>query len=182
MPEPIPSGVAAPNVLPSPKKAVTVIPVMASTQPSPKKAALAIKDCAEAKPAIASKNALESNAKLEQALEARATGKKEEKDAEQKEQTQPKEASPQPKVGQMKKPAAAGKAASKKRPAAGAVSSGPVMKRPATSKQVASSGTKGPAPPMSTRLRLRPDGCSKCRHVKGCTNSCWWQRGYDRTA
>eukprot|EP00434_Breviolum_minutum_P039629 symbB.v1.2.035198.t1/scaffold4591.1/size37605/3 len=85
VPEPIPSGVAAPNVLPSAKKAVTVIPVMASTQPSPKKAALAIKDCAEAKPAIASKNALESNAKLEQALEARATGKKEEKDAEQKE-------------------------------------------------------------------------------------------------
>ena len=31
VPEPIPSGVAAPNVLPSPKKAVTVIPVTAST-------------------------------------------------------------------------------------------------------------------------------------------------------
>ena len=98
-----------------------------------------------------SKKGCFGNAKLEQALEARATGKKEEKDAEQKEQTKPKEVSPQPKVAQMKKPAAAGKAASKKRPAAGAVSSGPVMKRPATSKQVASSGTKGPVPPMSTR-------------------------------
>jgi hypothetical protein len=27
-------------------------------------------------------------------------------------------------------------------------------------------------------LKLRPEGCSKCRRVPGCTNSCWRQRGY----
>ena len=28
------------------------------------------------------------------------------------------------------------------------------------------------------RLKLMPEGCSKCRYRKGCTNSCWLGRGY----
>ena len=29
------------------------------------------------------------------------------------------------------------------------------------------------------RMKLKPDGCSKCRWVKGCTKSCWKGRGYE---
>ena len=78
-----------------------------------------------------------------------------------------------------------------------------VMKRPASGCGSKGSGKKGPAlKPASAapkqkktkvatkdkpkkgiiteklRLKLMPEGCSKCRYRKGCTNSCWLGRGY----
>lgn len=32
---------------------------------------------------------------------------------------------------------------------------------------------------LKDRIAQRPNGCSKCRRVKGCTPSCWKVRGYD---
>ena len=29
--------------------------------------------------------------------------------------------------------------------------------------------------------RLKPDGCTSCRHVEGCTRSCWRKRKYEAT-
>ena len=57
----------------------------------------------------------------------------------------------------MKKPAAFLKPAASKKPAA--------FLKPAAFKKPAS------------WLKLRPDGCGKCRHVPGCTPSCWKYRG-----
>ena len=39
-------------------------------------------------------------------------------------------------------------------------------------------GNKGPIPGEARRLQLMPNGCPKCRNRKGCTPSCWIQRGY----
>ena len=38
--------------------------------------------------------------------------------------------------------------------------------------------SKGPIPQGRQRLKLRPDGCSKCRQRPGCCDSCWVGRGY----
>ena len=36
----------------------------------------------------------------------------------------------------------------------------------------------GPIPARAKRLKLQPHGCSKCRYVSGCCDSCWVYRGY----
>ena len=37
-----------------------------------------------------------------------------------------------------------------------------------------------PWPSKQQRLKLRPEGCSKCRQVPGCCDSCWVCRGHSR--
>ena len=110
---------------------------------------------AEDKPAIA------VNADLEKALEAREKSKNEKIGGDTS-------GTKDPKSEGMKKPAA-----SMKKPS----SSQNNLKRPAASSHT---GTKGPIPSEKERKKMRPDGCSKCRHVAGCTASCWMQRGYHR--
>jgi hypothetical protein len=79
----------------------------------------------------------------------------------------------------MKRPAAASsqlsakpKAASrepKKRPASASSSK-------AAPKKTEKANSKGP---ITRQMRLKkPQGCSKCRFVPGCCDSCWRQRGY----
>ena len=36
---------------------------------------------------------------------------------------------------------------------------------------------KKPMKKPAAWVRLRPNGCSKCRNVRGCTLSCWASRG-----
>lgn len=110
---------------------------------------------AEDKPAIA------VNADLEKALEARDKSKNEKIGGDAS-------STKDPKSEGMKKPAS-----SMKKPA----SSQTNFKRPAASSHT---GTKGPIPSEKLRKKMKPDGCSKCRHVAGCTASCWAQRGYHR--
>lgn len=103
------------------------------------------------------KGSLAVNAQLEKALDKRNQTKKD---------TQPEMNLPKnPPI--QKKPAAAPKA-------------GNVMKRPSGKSGNRSSKGKGPIPSKETRIRLMPDGCSKCRWVKGCTPSCWVNRGFHR--
>eukprot|EP00438_Fugacium_kawagutii_P002996 Skav220936 [mRNA] locus=scaffold3184:321763:323513:- [translate_table: standard] len=109
-------------------------------------------------------NALESNTLLEDALSARETKKK---------------GGTNPSKPVMKKPSAstmkagntkAGPLETKKLKAA------PVLKRPAGA--VKSGHCKGPIPSQKVRMRLRPNGCAKCRERAGCCDSCWVQRGF----
>lgn len=39
-------------------------------------------------------------------------------------------------------------------------------------------GLGRPIPCERTRIRLMPSGCTSCRHVKGCTPSCWLKKGW----
>merc|ERR1712192_95174 len=51
-------------------------------------------------------------------------------------------------------------------------------KKRATSKETATfvmPDGKPSRPLKSERLRLRPDGCSRCRNTPGCSPSCWHQ-------
>ena len=120
------------------------------------------KEKAEEKPvetkAAEEKPAMAVNAELERALEVRDKSKNE------------KNGGDAPTTGEkpFKKPAAI-----MKRPSA----SGSNLKRPAASGTTTS---KGPIPSEKERKKMKPDGCSKCRHVVGCTASCWVQRGYHR--
>ena len=120
----------------------------------------ATKEKAEEKPvetkAAEEKPAMAVNAELERALEVRDKSKNE------------KNGGNAPTTGEkpFKKPAAI-----MKRPSA----SGSNLKRPAASGTTTS---KGPIPSEKERKKMKPDGCSKCRHVVGCTASCWVQRGY----
>ena len=122
----------------------------------------ATKEKAEEKPvetkAAEEKPAMAVNAELERALEVRDKSKNE------------KNGGNAPTTGEkpFKKPAAI-----MERPSA----SGSNLKRPAASGTTTS---KGPIPSEKERKKMKPDGCSKCRHVVGCTASCWVQRGYHR--
>lgn len=104
------------------------------------------------------------NADLERALEVRDKSKNEKNggDAPTRRDEKP-----------FKKPAAF-----MKKPSA----SGSNLKRPAASGTTRTTTTKGPIPSEKERKKMKPDGCSKCRHVVGCTASCWVQRGYHRFA
>lgn len=58
-----------------------------------------------------------------------------------------------------------------------------VMKKPAATMKATMKATKianlkdkNPLT-MNQRLKLKPEGCSKCRGVPGCTPSCWKGRG-----
>ena len=78
----------------------------------------------------------------------------------------------------MKKPGAA-----IKRPAAAAVEKGAPCKRPATAaplgkRPAANVELALPYLSEADRMARKPNGCSKCRQRKGCTKSCWRQRGY----
>jgi hypothetical protein len=59
------------------------------------------------------------------------------------------------------------KKAAMKRPAA-------AMKRPAAKPSVGAVKVKKP----QWMLKQRPNGCARCRDVRGCTPSCWKQRGH----
>lgn len=79
----------------------------------------------------------------------------------------------------MKKPASAGcgvkgsgkKGTSMKKPASAAKKTKPTkaMKQDKPKKGIITE---------KMRMKLMPEGCSKCRYRKGCTNSCWLGRGY----
>ena len=67
----------------------------------------------------------------------------------------------------LKKPAAAkGQTSSKTKP----------KTKPAAAKGQTSSKGKPNTKPASW-IKLRPNGCAKCRNVPGCTRSCWAKRG-----
>ena len=83
----------------------------------------------------------------------------------------------------MKRPAASSRPAFMKKPAAASSSTSPKAKdnpkpkpKPAPKKQ-AQRNSKGPIT-RQMRLKKKPQGCSKCRYVRGCCDSCWLQRGY----
>ena len=141
--------------------------------------------------AAAEKNSVAVAEQLAKALAARDQDKKDEKVENPEGNSQgvkrPAEVS-NSSVPVMKKPAAAPK--TMKRPAA-AASSG-LLKAPAPkpaaatpkpkagvekAKPKAKSHCKGPIS-KKMRLQLKPSGCSKCRYVAGCCNSCWRGRGY----
>ena len=75
-----------------------------------------------------------------------------------------------------------------KRPACGPGKRPPaVSKRPAAvvrkadlKKKSAAAVSKKTWPSDAQRLRLQPNGCGKCRGRKGCCDSCWVYRGYER--
>jgi hypothetical protein len=87
-------------------------------------------------------------------------------------------AEPSQKADPKAKPTGAVEKALLKRPAA-AITEPPVIKASGKAKAKAkpTGVTKASAKPQNA-LKLRPEGCSKCRRVPGCTNSCWRQRGY----
>ena len=115
----------------------------------------------EDKPAIA------VNADLEKALEARDKLKNEKNGEAKVEEKKNGQVLKKPAATSvMKKPSVSGNSHCKKD-----------LKRPAAS---AKSSTKRPIPSEKERKKMRPDGCSKCRFVVGCTASCWVQRGYHR--
>lgn len=101
-------------------------------------------------------NALENNSLLEDALAHRDAKKKGAK--------------------LMKKPAASKQVANTKPGPLEAKKSKAV---PVSNKKPAKQGhNKGPIPNQKVRMRLKPQGCAKCRQRKGCCDSCWVQRGY----
>ena len=75
-------------------------------------------------------------------------------------------------TGGFKRPAAAkAKGCSKKKAAPGKVTKG----------KTAAKKPKKPLkawPTKQQQVKMRPEGCSKCRWVRGCTRSCWVQRNY----
>ena len=168
-----------------------VPPTTLARQNSPGKTPLAIKDSPAphvdtgdlSKQEDAQLNITDVNQKLENCLAARDQDKKEKKDV----QAQPKDKDEKNDVG---------KTAVKKKPAkAEEKKQAPTMKKPSsTGKNTLKRGTstsatpdsehivkknrKGPLPTEKVRLKWRPDGCSKCRWRAGCTNSCWYGRGY----
>jgi hypothetical protein len=70
------------------------------------------------------------------------------------------------KVAAMKKPSAARKTISK------------AAKKCPKTKHTKAKNDAGFPLTMKQRLKSRPDGCSKCRGVPGCTPSCWKARGW----
>ena len=97
----------------------------------------------------------------------------------------------------MKRPASSKAAASPKKAAAAASSKkeAVIQKKPAGCGQKVETAKDGkslkrPAASSSSPLyrgkisrseakRLKPDGCTSCRHVEGCTRSCWRKRKYE---
>ena len=75
-----------------------------------------------------------------------------------------------PRKPQLKRPAAA---YPMQRPAASAGAAAVVRKRPAASSAASRKRPAAQLPDRATRLRLRPEGCTKCRWQAGCCPSCW---------
>ena len=142
--------------------------------------------------------ALTVNENLEAALQQRDADKKMGKDNQEKQgekddqKNQEPESNGEKKQPVLKRPAAKkAKAKPKSKPAAKpkAVPKPKVVPKPKTSpvKRPASSfeqhevtHSKGKIPPRKLRLYRKPMGCSKCRWVPGCCDSCWVQRGFHR--
>lgn len=174
VPPPLPAPESGPQHVDASN--VEVVPVV---KPSPAKALKAIRDrddppadqqaVAPTKTAARPANITTVNEQLEEALGARDQSKKEKKEeAEEQKQVSEKKETEQA----QKKPA--GQSKSMKKPAAGS------MKRPSAVVDAppVKRHRKGPIPGPKLRLKLMPQGCSKCRHRQGCTNSCWLGRGY----
>lgn len=131
---------------------VEVVPPVTRGADSSVPRLLAIEDSPAGPPSLPNGGAVQNNQDLEDALQ-------------QREERKAKPA--------MKKPSAAkarpkGKVVALKRPsAASSVQSQPAAKH-----------SKGPIPSKAKRLKLKPNGCSKCRERKGCCDSCWIGRGF----
>lgn len=192
------SQLALPPTPAASTKEVEVVPPRPET-PS-KKAALALTDGApessEEKEKKAPAGAVTVAQKLELALSMRNDEKKEKKSTEtakkNEETTEDREDSKTPKKFKqiMKRPAAAKaktvakpktstqsqKAASKEMATAKAKPSDmpKTLKRPASAMKL---HCKGPITRMQ-RVKLKPQGCSSCRWVRGCCDSCWIKRKY----
>ena len=105
--------------------------------------------------------------RLETALQERAGEKNNGNDQKPAEKKKPKSSTctAKPKAKSAAKKAVSSKKAEKKKPA---------KKAPKKSK---GDGKLNAVIPDSLKRKYR-DGCSKCRHRKGCTPSCWAMRGY----
>ena len=54
------------------------------------------------------------------------------------------------------------------------------LKRPAAARKKPAAAAKKNWPTEAERLRVQPNVCGKCRGRKGCCDSCWVSRGYER--
>ena len=180
-------------------KEIEVVP--SSVKLTPSKRPLAITDA----PAVPVPNeeksdqvsAVQVSVALEKALEARDTEKKDKTNKKMQEEmpdtcekdakdSLPKEGNVQGKPA-MKRPASAmtssASTAPLKRPAASVAENKEAKKSDTTSSAGQSSKRRQPGNwkgtiDMKQRKKLRPKGCTSCRGVVGCCDSCWRKRGY----
>ena len=206
---PQPSQASGPLALPAPPLKVPEVEIAVVKAPpsqpamSPSKPALALMDAPKAEAEEIEKKAPDTSAiavneALVACLQTRDHDKKEKKDEKDKveEKTQKQDASSKvqepatradPPVTKaiktlgMKRPAAAKSAATPEPKPEG---KSKALKRPAASTSLApekkDQHSKGPIPSNAKRRKLKPEGCSRCRHVSGCCDSSWVQRGYHR--
>ena len=192
------SHLALPPSPVAPKKEVEVVPLKPET---PSKKVLALTDrppeVSQEQEKQAAATAVSVAEQLASALAARDEDKKEKKTGEPEKKTEENntdldgDKSKQKPSPSMKRPAASKAKAAPKTPKSkvqkpsekakakakpkGDKSAAPKqMKRPASAMQ---SHCKGPIT-MQERLRLMPEGCSTCRYVRGCCDSCWIKRKY----
>ena len=176
-PPPAVSNPAVPNQpAPAQQSPEQVLEVVAPLEEPPKAAAVAaiedMKDKGQQQVPEVS-NALQVNAKLEEAMDQREKKKEVNKQTGMKAKKS-KVKKPcfmkKPSASLMMKPAAA-KSLMKKPSASSASTS-------ASSSGQKPKHSKGPIPSQKERCKLFPEGCSKCRNVPGCCDSCWRQRGF----